>query len=397
MGIKRDMPLWNRNFLTTCLSSFFIFTNFYLLTATMPMYVKNDLHGSATHISLIVSLYILGTVILRPFTGLWADKYGKRKIVIIFLTLFIVCNLAYLGTKAIVPLLIVRFINGFGFSAGTTSTAALAMDWIPVKRKGEGVGYYSLFMSLAMVIGPALGLFIANNFAYQSVLIVASIFAFLAMIFSFITKENHHITKETTSLNEFKGISKFIELKALPISLIGFLMAFAYSSLLSYIALYCIELGIPKISMFFFVGLALLIIIPRPLVGKIFDRKGPNYLVYPGLSFFVIGLLLLAFANGSISLLAAGCVIGFGYGAVFPALQTLSISAAPAQRAGTASATFFLLYDIGVGLGSFVFGLLSSSIGFKSMYVVAAIIGLLGITLYFALFRKNIRKKEIVE
>ena len=388
--------LWNKNFLTICISSFFIFTNFYLLTATMPIYVKNDLQGSATHISLIVSLYILGTVLLRPFTGLWADKYGKRKIAIIFLILFIICNVAYLGTKAIVPLLIVRFINGFGFSAGTTATSALAMEWIPAKRKGEGVGYYSLFMSLAMVIGPALGLYIATNFDYNIVLIIASIFAVLSLVFSFITSEKPKNEKDTKAIVPVKGIDKYVELKSVPISTIGFLSAFAYSSLLSYIALYCIELGIPHISMFFFIGLALFIIIPRPYVGKLFDRKGPNYLVYPGFIIFIIGLILLSQASGTISILTAGCVIGLGYGAVFPALQTLSISAAPAHRAGTASATFFLLYDVGIGAGSFAFGLLSASLGFTNMYVIAAAIVLFAIGCYVIIYRRVIRKKDVI-
>lgn len=388
--------LWNKNFLTICISSFCIFTNFYLLTATMPLYVKNDLQGSATHISLIVSLYILGTVLLRPFTGLWADKYGKRKIAILFLILFIICNLAYLGTKAIVPLLIVRFINGFGFSAGTTATSALAMDWIPIKRKGEGVGYYSLFMSLAMVIGPALGLYIATNFDYHFVLMVAAIFAVLSLVFSFITAEKPQQRETTLTSNQVQGISKFVELKSVPISTIGFLCAFAYSSLLSYIALYCTALGIPHISMFFFIGLALLIIIPRPYVGKLFDRKGPNYLIYPGFTIFIVGLLLLAQANGAITILTAAAVIGLGYGAVFPALQTLSIAAAPAHRAGTASATFFLLYDIGVGAGSFVFGLLSSTLGFTKMYTFAAFIILLAIATYAFIYRTIIRKKEVI-
>ena len=164
MENNKNQKLWNKNFLYICLSSFFIFTNFYLLTSTMPIYVKNDLKGSATQISLIVSLYIFGTVLLRPFSGRWAEKYGKRNISLLFLLLFFLCNLAYFGTKAVVPLLIVRFINGFGFAVTTTGTSAIAIDWIPKKRKGEGIGYFSLFMSLAMVIGPALGLYLATTF-----------------------------------------------------------------------------------------------------------------------------------------------------------------------------------------------------------------------------------------
>ena len=394
MESKIENKLWNKNFLLTCLSSFFIFTNFYLLTATMPIYVKNDLKGSATEISLIISLYILGTVLLRPFSGRWAEKYGKKKVSIIFLILFIICNLAYFGTDVIVPLLIVRFINGFGFAVSTTATSAIAIDWIPKKRKGEGIGYFGLFMSLAMVIGPALGLYLATTFDYKIVLIFASIFAILSLIFSFFSSENPEIQTATIQIEEYKGISKYVELNSIPFAFAGFLLAFGYSALISYIALYCIDLGYPKLSMFLFIALALLIIIPRPIVGKIFDQKGANYLVYPGTFFLILGLIGLAFSSSITLLLISAATIGFGYGAIFPAYQTLSISAAKPQRAGTASATFFLLYDIGIGGGSFVLGIIASKIGYSNMYLVSAIIIFCSVTFYYLINKRLKRKKQ---
>ena len=384
-----EQKLWNKNFLYVCLSSFFVFSNFYLLTATMPMYVKNNLQGSATDISLVISLYILGTVLLRPFTGKWADQYGKRKVALIFLVLFIICNVAYLGTKAIVPLLIVRFINGFGFSAATTSTAALAMDWIPVKRKGEGVGYFGLFMSLAMVVGPALGIFLANNFDYNILLIVASILAVLSIVFSFLTSEKPKENTSKSTKEIVKGIDKYIEKKALPICTAAFLLALAYSSIIAYIAMYFNELGFANYSMFFFICLAVVIIITRPKIGKLYDAKGPKLLVLTGLSLLIIGLIIIALTNSPFILLASGAIIGLGYGAVFPAFQTLCISSAGPARAGTASATFFLLYDVGIGLGSFIFGMISTKLGFEITYISAAAVGFICLLSYLIIAKKT--------
>jgi len=389
MTLEMDQKLWNKNFLYVCLSSFFIFTNFYLLTATMPIYVKNDLKGSATEVSLIISLYILGTVLLRPFSGRWADQFGKRKMSLIFLTLFIICNLAYFGTTAIVPLLLIRFINGFGFAVSTTASSALAMDWIPLKRKGEGIGYYSLFMSLAMVIGPALGLFLANNFPYEYVLTTACVFAITAMLFSYFSADFISEKNKNNPISDYKGINKFIEIKSMPASFTGFLLAFSYSSLISYIGLYCIEIGLAQTAMFYFIVLALLIIIPRPLIGKLLDQKGPNFLVYPGIFLMIIGMVILTQAHTTFLVLLSAAVIGFSYGAVFPAFQTLSISAAPSNRAGTASATFFLLYDIGIGGGAFIFGIVAASLGYSNMYFTAAFIALLCSVFYFILIHRK--------
>ena len=391
MNTNIEQKLWNKNFLNVCLSSFFIFINFYLLTATMPIYVKNDLKGSATEVSLIISLYILGTVLLRPFSGKWADQFGRRKMSLIFLTIFIICNLAYFGTTAIVPLLIIRFINGFGFAVSTTSSSALAMDWIPSKRKGEGISYYSLFMSLAMVIGPALGLFLANNFHYDVVLATASFFAIASIVFSFFTEDKVSEKSRKEEVVEYKGIFKYVEGRSIPASFSGFLLAFSYSSLISYVGLYCLEISLPQTAMFFFIVMATLIIIPRPLIGKLLDQKGPSFLVYPGLILMIIGLVVLTQATNTFMVLLAAAIIGLGYGAVFPAFQTLSIAAAPANRAGTASATFFLLYDVGIGGGAFVFGIISAAVGYSNMYFSAAAIALITILAYFILIER--RKK----
>lgn len=389
MELNTEEKLWNKNFLNVCLSSFFIFINFYLLTATMPIYVKNDLNGNATEVSLIISLYILGTVLLRPFSGKWADQFGKRKMSLIFLTLFIICNLAYFGTTAIVPLLFIRFINGFGFAVSTTSSSALAMDWIPSKRKGEGISYYSLFMSLAMVVGPALGLFLANNFPYEIVLATASFFAIASIIFSFFTADKISEKSRKEEVMQYKGIYKYIEEKSIPASFSGFLLAFAYSSLISYVGLYCLEINLPQTAMFFFIVMASLIIIPRPFIGKLLDQKGPSFLVYPGLILVIIGMTILTQANNTFMVLLAAAIIGLGYGAVFPSFQTLSIAAAPSNRAGTASATFFLLYDIGIGGGAFVFGIISAAIGYSNMYFSAAFIAFICILAYLFLIDRK--------
>jgi len=135
----------------------------------MPLAIKQHMGGTARDMSLVVSIYLLGIVLLRPFSGVISDRIGSKKISIITMFLFVVCSFMYLGIHAIVPLLLVRMIHGVFHSLSTTAHAAMAITMVPNSRKGEGVGYYGLAMSLSMVLGPALGLYILNSFGHKLV------------------------------------------------------------------------------------------------------------------------------------------------------------------------------------------------------------------------------------
>lgn len=71
--------IWTRNFIVVCLSSFFMFLTFYILATAFPLYVKESLHGNQQQMGLAITIYVLGGVLIRPFSGQWVDKFGKRK------------------------------------------------------------------------------------------------------------------------------------------------------------------------------------------------------------------------------------------------------------------------------------------------------------------------------
>jgi len=73
-------------------------------------------------------------------------------------------------------LLIIRFLHGIGEGYATTATGTIVAEVVPSRRKGEGIGYFSLSFVLATAIGPFLGIHLIENFDYQSIFI----FSFVA-------------------------------------------------------------------------------------------------------------------------------------------------------------------------------------------------------------------------
>lgn len=177
------------------------------------------------------------------------------------------------------------------------------------------------------------------------------------------------------------------EASALPVAVVGLVVAFAYSGMATFISVYAGEIGLERYASWFFVCFALLIILPRPWTGRLYDRIGANKLVYPGIALFAIGVAMLSgAAGGSAALfLAAGAVVGLGYGLLFPSLQTLAVQSAPAERGGIATSTYFVLFDAGYGIGSYTLGFIASGTGYSFMYLSAAVVVGLTALLYYGL------------
>ena len=101
---------------------------------------------------------------------------------------------------------------------------------------------------------------------------------------------------KTSEIKGFK-LSNFIEPKALPIALITLVVAFCYSSVLSFINFYAIEIDLVSTASFFFLVYSIAVLISRPFTGRLMDVKGANYIMYPAFVLFTAGMLLLSSAT----------------------------------------------------------------------------------------------------
>ena len=167
------------------------------------------------------------------------------------------------------------------------------------------------------------------------------------------------------------------EQNALPIAFCGGLLAFVYSSLLGFLPLYAQSIGMMGMASYFFAVYALVIIITRPFIGKVFDRMGAKCVVYASIFFYLVGMVGLSRVKNSTELLLAGALIGLGFGGLNPSFQTLAVLAAPTHKKGLATSTYFLSLDIGIGVGSFVLGMVVNFTNYRTMYLVCAVIAAL--------------------
>lgn len=382
--------LWTAEFLGMCSSSLFQYMTHYSLITVLPILIINELSGNAFQAGLAMTFFQIGAIAARPLAGKLIDSYNKKKVLLLFLIMFLVINILYAFIHDISFLLGLRFLHGVVFAVGTTSVATVAALVLPTSRKGEGIGYFAVFSNLAMVIGPFMGLFFLMHFGF------IQFFAFIIFlgIMVFLTGTVKRMPKTIALPAEKKekmiGLKNFLEPKVFPIALVGGLVFFAYSGILVFIPIYLKILNLVNYSSIFFAAFAFVIILTRPVVGTIFDKYSPKYLVYSGLLIFFCGFAYLSCVTSLTDLIVSAVILGLGFGALAPSFQTMAVQCVPLREAGVATATYFLSLDISVGLGSFFLGLLIKYMSYSNMYRFVALIVIITAVIFFFIFRKRL-------
>lgn len=374
--------IWTKSFISISLTQFLVFIAFYTLLTTLPIYVINNLGGSQTEAGLVVTVMLVAAIIVRPFSGNLLDYIGKKKGLVISVAIFTATSFLYIWVDQFTPLLLLRFFHGLSFGVITTATGAIAADIIPPSRRGAGLGYFAMSMNLAVVVGPFIGLTLLQFGSFKTLFIVLS----LIMVAGVISSVLVHVPKKDTIVNKpvkFKfSLSDLIEMKALPIALISSLVSLAYASIISFISVYSNSIGLATTASYFFLVFAIVMLVSRPYLGRSFDSRGPKFVILPCLFIFAIGLVLLSFTSTPLMLLVSAGLIGLGYGSLLPSFQSMAIQAAPSSRSGHATATFFMLYDSGIAVGSFVWGAVVAAFGFQNLYILCAVLVLVVMVIF---------------
>lgn len=361
-----------------------MFLGLQLLLPTLPVFVQK-LGGNETHVGLVIGIFTVSAMLIRPWAGLKLDTRSRQGILFGGLAVFIFSALAYNWVSGVFFLLLMRFVHGVGWGSCTTAAGTVAADVIPRPRMGEGMGYFGLATAVSMAVAPAAGIFIINNLSFTHLFFSSASLALLALIFSLCIRYK--------KVEQQPGAPKasLYEKSALRPSLVILLVTATFGSIVSFLVLYAGQRGIDNIGPFFSV-FALVMLVSRPLSGILVDKKGYDPVVIPGLLLLVAAMLTLSLSVALWTFLLAGVLYGLGFGSVQPAMQALAMLNTEPERRGSANSTFFSAFDLGIGGSAIVWGFVARFTGYAAMYALAALPGLLALVAYLIL-GKSAQKK----
>ncbi|WP_046214176.1 MFS transporter [Paenibacillus wulumuqiensis] len=377
--------LWTKNFIILSVVNFIMTLIFFLLNATITLYVIKEFDASTGQAGIVAGIFIIGSLVGRLFTG---RLIHSKKILMTSLFLLIVTTLLYFVHLNVNFLILTRLLNGITVGIISTIVSTVVVLSLPSSRKGEGISYFAISTALATGIGPFIGLVLIRNSNFDMIFSLSLLLGMFSLIIAFFLKfpAAHKMVK-----NNKKGIriSDFIEPKVIPIAIIIFFMTFCFSGIVSYLNIYALELGLIDAASFFFMVYTVFVLISRPFTGRIMDRRGANIILYPALIIYAAGMFLLGSVNSSFTLLLVGALVALGFGNISSVTQTIAIQLADPHRVGLATATFFIFYDLGNGFGPSIIGLILPAAGYRGLYAILGFIILATLLLYYMLYGKK--------
>lgn len=364
------------------------FTN----NAIYPLYVSHE-GGGPGSIGAFMAALSLSAVLGRPFVGILIDRWGVKLVLLLGSASLALPSLGYyalLGQGLLVPVWVLRLVQGFGFGAHFTAFFTLAAQNAPEGRRNEAVAMYGFSGLLANLIGPFLGEQVVKYWGLGSFFLLMSglgVAAFLLALLLPIARS------ERSPLSGFGGFAAALKVRELRlVFLLAALLAVSFSASPSFLAPVSGARGIGNFGLFF-TAFALAGMTIRLTGRRWGDRYGLRRILIPAFLVYSAGLITLALSASLAGIVAGGLLCGTAHGIAFPAVTSLGYCLSPRGAAGSGMALLTGMMDAGSFLASLVLGQFAALLGLGVIFPFASVAGLAAAALLAA---NILRKPEVI-
>ena len=366
---QEPTKLWNKWYITILLLSMVNHVASQLITPIVSKYAMSIGATMATA-GTIVGLMSLAAMFARPFAGLSSDRINKKLIIAVTGAVTGVCMYLYSASKSVEMMAAVRFVHGISFSFSTVALLAFNTMFIPKDKIGEGIGWSVVTTTLATAMGPNLGLWLVDHFGYKACFAAAAIGTIIPNLCFLVVpnRQEPHVPGKSAKFN----VNDFISLQIFPFALLTGLFSCCNGIVNSFLALLGDERGIKGVGVFF-TAYSVILIVTRPITGKLYDQKGIKFIMYPSVALAALSMLLLGKATSTWIVLLAGVLKALGQGTGAPSIQAHCLKKLGRDKAGVVSSTCYMGNDIGNTVGPAIGGLIASRAGYGSMFITIAV------------------------
>ena len=365
-----------------------------MLVVLVPLYALE--HGlSAALAGLTTTFYMLTATLLRPLTGQLVDSRGPFAMMVIGATIYSAATGLFVIALPVWAMLVLRAVQGAGFSLNSTAVQTMATQLIPERRMAEGLGFLGIEQTVVQAAVPFLALMLKNAYGYQTAFAVAFAFGVATVLVRFpLRKAARRLEEERAEARREDRITdgpeplgspwwtRIVDRNAWRAASVILLAMFGMSGVTTFLAAFATQKGIPNAGPFFAAS-AIAVLVSRLLSGRAQRRFGATWVVVPGLTLLAGALLGLAWLPNLAVLIVLGVVFGLGQGMMQPALAALAVLSAERTRRGMANSTFFMAMDASQAVGAFLLGIVATATFDAAVFIVSAAAALAAIVVYF--------------
>ena len=397
------------------IANFTLFFAFYLLTPLLPLYLSEHFHATKDVIGVVLSGYTVMALLSRPFSGYLVDTFNRKRVLMWCFFLFFIFFAGYLAASTLLLFTIVRTLHGIPFGSVTVANSTMAIDVLPSSRRNEGIGYYGLSNNLAMAIAPSIGLILYHEtHNFQLLFWLALIIAGLGLCVDATIKERRDegmrerknensstakgnlASSSSRTLVPTPSLDRFFLLKGWMLAVNMIFFGFCFGVLSNYLAIFCKEvMGRTGGTGIYFALLSVGLIASR-LQGSKGLREGKLARnAAEGVVLSSLGYTLFVAMPNDFGYYVSALLIGLGNGHMWPAFQNMIINVAEHSQRGTANSTILVSWDVGMGLGVLLGGVVAENVGYTAAFWMTAAAQVMGAILFYAKTRYDFEKKRL--
>lgn len=313
-------------------------------------------------VNLSLSIYTFLLAIMQIIYGPLTDRFGRRKILIPGILIYVIATIGCTYSHSIYQFLIFRGLQAAGIASGSVVAVTVIGDLCKGKSLGRSMGTYQMLVSLGPVLGPVMGGIIWGLAGYQGIVLL------LTVVGSIVAIANFFLVKETKSENAVENrfqLSTVTGILRHPIGTsiisLGFVQYYTFFTFLVFFPEILVEkYGLTTIQKgLVFLPLSFCIVIGSFLGGKIIEKVKTDRFLLQTAALNAVMILLTIFCSGFSFPLVILCSGFFGLflGLSLP-VQTTLLSNTFAHVRATAVGIYNFFRFMGIAISPIIGGVI---------------------------------------
>ena len=357
-----------RNYQITWLATFLFFVAFYALIVPLPRYLTG-IGFTDWQVGLVLGATSIASLVARPISGLLTDRFGYKPMLLFGAGSLVVGAVGVVVSTGLMVLFGLRVLQALGYVIFTTAGNALVGQLATPAERSTKIAYFGLAANFAMTMTPGAVDLLLPSIGLLSIFWVIGLIGLVAGILTRLlqTLPEHFegSTQPRSHLAQFWQFPRHIWLAMIMAALFGI----GFGAYFQFFAVLLERRAISAAPIYATYGVT--IIVTRLLFGRYLDRIGFARVIALGALLMALGLAVAAIGDSTPLIMVAAALTATGGGFFHPMLIAHHVTMLPG-RPGWAVACFYFGFDVGIGVGAWVLGIVLGLWGLAALFWTAA-------------------------
>jgi MFS family permease len=398
-GLNQTFNDYPRSFWTLVLVSFIDRLGGSLLFPFFALYITKKFEVGMTEVGVLFAFFSASSFIGSMLGGALADRFG-RKWILVFSLVSTSLSAVIMGlVNSLEGFFLLALLVGIFTDIGGPAYQAAVADLLPEEKRAQGFGIIRVVFNVAVVIGPAIGGFLAAR-SYLALFIADALISLVSASIVWArlpeTKPAPHPDAVPESMGStFRGYGRVLR-DSLFMLFIGacILMGLVYMNMNTTLGVYLRDtFGIPESGYGFILSLnAILVVLFQFPITRRIEKQPPLLMMALGTALYAVGFAMYGFVSNYLLFLLAMVVITVGEMLVAPVSQALVAYFSPEDMRGRYMAIFGFSWGIPFAVGPLLAGLLMDNYDQRWLWYICGAVGMLSALGFLGLYRRVARQ-----